>query len=587
MSSKLRTLQDFGVGYNVFSKILTHEAVELSEQFRIREVRNAHFTFVKPEPVPAPYMIAASDSCAEQLQLDPKEFATDRFIQAFSGNYLLPGLDRPWATTYGCHCFGSWFGQMGDGRAMSIGEVSTAKAGGEDRFELQLKGCGRTPFSRGFDGRAVVRSSIREFLMSEAMHHLGVSTTRALCVVGTGATVIRPWYASKSNSPNNSSENAFPPNMMQREPGAVLCRVSKTFVRFAHLELLAKRQEYEQLIKLTDFVIMREYPDLLVPEDVAFNAAQEVESIQRGSPARYVNLFRAIAQSTSRLVVNWIRVGYVQGNMNSDNTHIGGRTIDYGPFGVLEQFDHSYQPFTSDGDGKFSFSQQPQAMQVNVFVLGDAFSYLIKKRCEELGLSSQETEGFLRDINTIRKSEFGQYFRQQFDNMRRCKLGLDSFGTQEHDLHSELEQLMYASNVDYTILYRELGTVNSKDSAESGLSKLVHAFYNYDKSDKKGWISWLDKYIQRIKYQESMEDGLDATARKALMDRTNPKFILRNWMSTLAYETATNGESEEDLVMELFELLKDPYAEQPHRAEKWYQRTPHWAQGMPGVAFLS
>jgi uncharacterized protein YdiU (UPF0061 family) len=603
--SRSRPLAEVGLGTNEFTQILFAETADPKDQFKQREVRHAHYTSVTPEKVPAPYMIGVSRSCAEALELDPEALESDDFAGAFSGNALLPGLDKPWASVYGCHCYGSWFGQLGDGRAMSIGEVSvrTGQGEAEQRYELQLKGCGRTPYSRGFDGRAVVRSSIREFLISESMHHLGVSTTRALSICGTGAIVNRPWYSATEKSPAPSSGGrVYPPNQMKREPGAVLCRVAKSFVRIAQLELFAKRKEFTEMIMLADFATMREFPQLLSAKDLTRNAAGEVVSIAAGAPARYVALFKAIADATSTLVVDWIRVGYCQGNMNSDNCLVAGRTLDYGPYGMVERFDPSYQPFTSDQDGKFAFLQQPQAMHVNIVVLGDSFIALLRHRCAELGISVEETGKHVAEIESYRKAGFGSLFQQKYDRMRRCKLGLDGWGVQEGAMHQELEQLMYDSDVDYTIFYRQLSRLCATDTPAEALTRLQEAFYEHEKLDslRERWHVWLGIYLKRVRDQEKRGeskdiegnadgdgDGMDSSTRTSLMNQTNPKYILRNWMATMAYEHELNGNTGASIVTELTELLSEPYQEQPDLAGKWYKRTPSWAKEMPGVAFMS
>jgi uncharacterized protein YdiU (UPF0061 family) len=399
--SGLRDLSSFGTAQNTLTKYLVPEAgAELlsGDKVKPRQVTNAHYTPVLPEPVPDPTFVAGSPSCAVMLGLSPSELATPRFAKAFSGNELLPGLDRPYATVYGCHCYGTWFGQLGDGRATSIGEVyvppgitgmtgitgmgeegaapvsdasasASASAYGDNVYELQLKGAGRSPYSRGFDGRAVLRSSVREFLVSESMHHLGVPTTRALSITTTGLEVRRPWYAasSKRNMYNEQLEAAgpghrlpgkFSPDMLQREPGAVLCRVSRSFLRFGQLELFGQRGDLPNLRLLADYTCFREYPHLLhtggvpdspyTPDSPDSPVSPDSQDSQvspdspdsfaahvgaPGPPSRYVELFRCVAKQTASLVAQWLRVGYVQGNMNSDNTLLGGRTLDYGPYG--------------------------------------------------------------------------------------------------------------------------------------------------------------------------------------------------------------------------------------------------------------
>lgn len=435
------------------------DSAKNSGQFIPRQIKKAHFVFVNPEPVPSPYHVAVSSSLALSVfNIKPEEISSETFVNLFSGNKLIRGFDKPWASSYGCHCYGSWFGQLGDGRAMSIGEVvlpeceqtplteinvtaDAAKYIPVRRYELQLKGCGRTPFSRGFDGRAVLRSCIREYLVSESMHHLGVPTSRALCVVGTGQRVRRPWYQADSAimsevaaalSPNNyvaqddmhlegtypKSDSELPsidparavsyvrrggkfsPDVMLHEKGAIMCRTAPSFLRFAQLELFFIREEWVEMAELADYVCMREYPHLTT----------------ESAPEKYVQMFREVARRAAYLVVQWLRVGYVQGNMNSDNTLLGGRTVDYGPYGVMERFNPFYQPFTSDSDGKFCYIRQPTAMETNVHVLGKCLVGLLRHVCDRDGLVASP---YIESLRLITTEEFGAYFYKYYADMRR------------------------------------------------------------------------------------------------------------------------------------------------------------------------
>lgn len=580
----LRTLKDFGndSGPNIFLQSLTEAPnPDGYSQFHLRgDVLKAHYVQVVPEKVKAPYFVSGSTSCALSIGLDPTTFATDKFVQAFAGNTLLPGLNNPWASVYGCHCYGSWFGQLGDGRAMSIGEVEVTTEDEEHnavkkRYELQLKGCGRTPFSRGFDGRAVLRSTIREFLVSEAMHHLRVSTTRALCVVGTGEPVARPWYAASSKSPS-SRKTKFPPNTMIQEPGAVMCRVAPSFVRIAQMELFAKRGEFAELKALADFAIYREFPHLL--------SGSTPSSASGSSADVYVSLFKEIVQATGRLVTDWLRVGYTQGNMNSDNILVAGRTLDYGPYGFVEKFDPYYQPFTSDQDGKFSFVKQPHAMHVNIITLSQAFTFLV----ENMGLSPEDETRALGDIDALSKDGFAHMFETHYNSMRRMKLGLDSWGTDEKAMHLHLQKTLHGTpdGVDYTIFYRELSCLRVEDTPADAFIKLRPSFYSFEKAQayKEQWEDWLELYLQRLRQQDVDADAVHARVKS--MNDTNPKFILRNWMAILAYDAAKEGDT--SIVDELTALLASPYDEQSaEMTSKWYSRTPDWATDMPGASYMS
>ena len=459
---------------------------------------------------------------------------------------------------------------------MSLGEL---RVDAETSYELQLKGCGRSPFSRGFDGKAVIRSSIREFLASEAMYHLNVSTTRALCVVGTGDRVERPWYEATSGSSSEDEvvrrpmSGKYPPNVIKSEPGAVVCRVSQSFLRFGHLELFAIRGEFKELIELADYVCLREFPHLLNKE----------------VPERYVEMYREVVKSNAELVADWIRVGYVQGNMNSDNTCLHGRTIDYGPYGWVEAYDPRYQPFTSDRDGKFSFLLQPQAMQVNVHVLGErAFVPLIQEVSKLAELNENETNSYIEELYKVATEGFQQYFFSAFDEVRRKKLGFLGFSnTNQEDMNmwTTLHSLLQKSKADYTIFFRELSYAADSKSSDDAFLKILPSFYaDISGEEKAAWIRWIDTYLKRIEL-ETMPREL----RLQLQLSANPKYVLRNWMSVLAYEHAEKGDF--SVVKEILEILTDPYALQEQFSSetkrKWYSKTPSWAQSMPGCSFFA
>lgn len=551
-----------------------------------RQVKECHYTYVTPEPVPDPYHICTSSSCSEMIGLDPNELKSTSFALAFSGNKLLNGLNRPYATVYGCHCYGSWFGQLGDGRAHGIGEVIGTKANGEkQRYELQLKGCGRSPYSRGFDGRAVLRSSVREFIVSEAMYHLNVSTTRALSVIGTSQEIRRPWYAEKSEDEGKKDKRRRSPDVILFEPGAVLCRISPSFIRFSQLELFAVRKEYKQLIQITNFAIFREYPELLnldknIEEDDDI-LKEYIDEPQH--PSVYVKLMRAIAKSTAQLVADWLRVGYTQGNMNSDNTLVGGRTLDYGPFGWMETYDPYYQPFTSDNDGKFAFISQPTAMNVNNQVLGAYMSELVKYVCSQLNIEHQP---FIDEIKAITTTEFQRFFFESYDDVRRRKLGFKKFTESDYNFWGELEVLMAKSKIDFNIFFRQLSVAADCQDGNDAFLDIQHAIYLENEGglksiDIKGWTAWLDTYVKRIK-----QDNMNIIQRKTLQNHANPKFVPRNWMMMQAYEKAEKKDY--TLIEEIHELLRHPYDEQSDElTEKYYRRTPIWAQSMAGVAFMS
>jgi len=318
-----------------------------------RQVHGALYSRVQPTPVAAPRLVAWSRDCADLLGLAEADVASPAFAQAMAGNALAPGSE-PYAANYGGHQFGHWAGQLGDGRAITLGE--SVNAAGQ-RLELQLKGAGPTPYSRSADGRAVLRSSVREFLVSEAMHHLGVPTTRALCLVTTGEDVIR---------------DMFYDGRPRAEPGAIVCRVAPSFIRFGNFELPASRGDVALLARLVEFTIRRDFPELVAD-------GQPVDAALR---ARW---FAEVCERTAVMVAHWMRVGFVHGVMNTDNMSILGLTIDYGPYGWIDDFDLDWTPNTTDAEGRrYRFGHnQPVANQRNRARVGRSVEGQDKHRLSE------------------------------------------------------------------------------------------------------------------------------------------------------------------------------------------------------------
>ena len=329
---------------------------------RRREVLGAAWSPVMPTPVAAPALLAWSPDVAAMLGFDAAEVESGDFARVFGGNALYAGM-QPWAANYGGHQFGHWAGQLGDGRAISLGELVAP----DGRYwELQLKGAGPTPYSRGADGRAVLRSSIREFLCSEAMHHLGVPTTRALSLVGTGEEVVR---------------DMFYDGHPRAEPGAIVCRVSPSFLRFGSFELPASRGETGLLLRMADACIARDFPEL-----------------QGQGEALHGDWFARMAVRTAEMIAHWMRVGFVHGVMNTDNLSVLGLTLDYGPYGWVEDFDPDWTPNTTDAQGRrYRFGTQPQVAYWNLGRLAQALSPLFGDaaprvpRCAERPTTSEAT----------------------------------------------------------------------------------------------------------------------------------------------------------------------------------------------------
>lgn len=483
---------------------------------------------IGPTPVSAPRWIAHSEEVAHALGLDEATLHSDAWLQTLAGNALQPGMD-PFASNYGGHQFGHWAGQLGDGRAISLGE---ALIDGR-RLELQLKGAGPTPYSRSADGRAVLRSSVREFLCSEAMHHLGVPTTRALSLILTGDDVVRDMFYDGHPRP---------------EPGAVVCRVAPSFLRFGHFELPFSRSDTLLLRQLVDFAIDRDFPELREP---------------RGSQALYAEWFGQVCERSARMVAEWMRVGFVHGVMNTDNMSILGITIDYGPYGWIDDYDPDWTPNTTDAQGRrYRFGWQPAIVRWNLGQLAQAISPLFDD-------ASALQAGIER---------FGSaYTAADRDNTAR-KLGLSGCRDEDVIAIRDLYALMHESEADMTLAFRALIDIELDTPS---IETLGDAFYDATKRDamRTRWQAWLNAYAARVR-----EDALPEPQRRALMQAANPKYVLRNYLAQEAIDRAEQGDI--DGVTDLLDLLRRPYDEQPARA-KFAQKRPDWARSRAGCSMLS
>lgn len=493
----------------------------------LRQVEGAVWSAVAPTPVAAPRVLAVSKDMLDALGLTPDDAMTPEFAEVFAGNALLAGM-QPHASNYGGHQFGSWAGQLGDGRAITLGE---AVAPDGRHWELQLKGAGPTPYSRRADGRAVLRSSIREFLCSEAMHHLGIPTTRALSLVATGDEVVRDMFYDGHPEP---------------EPGAIVCRVAPSFLRFGHFELPASRGDIELLRQLVDFSIQRDYPDL--PGE---------------GEARYAAWFREIAERTARLMAEWMRVGFVHGVMNTDNMSALGLTIDYGPYGWIDDYDPDFTPNTTDAGGRrYRFGWQPRIGLWNLQQLAAALSPLFDDIAPlQAGLEAYGHE----------------FARVDRDNIAR-KLGLSVADDEAIALMRQLQAWMHKAEVDMTIFFRTLG-----DDVADALTPdaFADAFYDAAKRDahRDELADWLSRYAGRV-----AEDAFDAAQRRETMRLANPKYILRNWLTQEAIDRAHAGDASG--IDELLEVMRRPYEDQPGRA-RFAGKRPDWARNKAGCSMLS
>ncbi|MAU93808.1 MAG: hypothetical protein CMJ93_06330 [Planctomycetes bacterium] len=518
-----------------------------------RQVFTGHYVPVNPTPIKDPEYVAHSKSLFCELGFDGSMAQLDDFVRMFSGD--LSHVPQPlrkvgWACGYALSIFGREYNQQcpfqtgngyGDGRAISVLEAVVKG----QRWEMQLKGGGRTPYCRGGDGRAVLRSSVREFLAQEHMHALQVPTSRSLSLyVSKTEKVKRPWYSEGSHSKD--------PDMLVSDPVAISTRVAPSFIRVGQLELFSRRarneqhpQALEELEKIVLHVIDREYADVI---DNTLSTTEKVLLLAREFRSRLTSL-----------IANWIRVGYCQGNFNSDNCAVGGFTLDYGPFGFCEAFERHYQPWTGGGH-HFAFLYQPVAAERNFYMFCTAL----------LPLLMSEHDALLQ-LDAIR-SEFSEVMQAQMEKMWAAKLGLDVF---DAELLSELETLMVDTTVDYTIFFRELSSV------PDDIVPLKKSFYedSTDASDKL-WSEWFTKW-------KSLLSSASTSAEiSTQMKSVNPKYSLREWLVMPAYQQASTGNY--TLVRELQEVMTQPYAEQSQEMEeKYYKLKPQEFFDVGGLSHLS
>lgn len=492
-----------------------------------RQVQGACYSYVDTLQPENPELLIASEEMATTLGID--DVQSKEFLAIVSGQQK-PKNANTYAMCYGGHQFGHWAGQLGDGRAINLGEIVSNNI----LWTVQLKGSGPTPYSRGADGLAVLRSSVREFLCSEAMFHLGIPTTRALSLSLTGEQVMRDVLYDGNPA---------------YEPGAVVCRVAESFVRFGNFEIFSARQDKENLQKLADYIIRHHYPEL-----------------KGEGKALYLNFFQAVAQRTSAMIIDWMRVGFVHGVMNTDNMSILGQTIDYGPYGWIENYDEEWTPNTTDREHRrYRFGNQGSIALWNLTQLANALYPLI-----------EDVPALEAVLDAYRSSYIRDYF-----SMLNSKLGLDELKKEDEQLHKSLHELMTNSHTDMTIFYRQLADLDVEESVVH-LETIKSSCYVGDavfNENKEAWKLWLSQYAKRLK-----EEAKTPEQRKEDMHAVNPKYVLRNYMAQLAIDDAEKGNY--DLLHELHELLKRPYDEQPDK-EKWFAMRPDWALNRVGCSQLS
>lgn len=499
-----------------------------------RQVYNACYSQVTPRYASNPKLLAYSKELAEQLNLSSSQLISKEFAEVFVGNQLVKGM-APYAMCYGGHQFGNWAGQLGDGRAINLAEIIDSS--GQNQT-LQLKGAGLTQYSRAADGLAVLRSSVREFLCSEAMHYLGVPTTRALSLILTGDEVMRDMFYDGNPA---------------LELGAVVCRVAPSFLRVGNFQIFAARKELDILRQLMEFCIKYDFPHL-------------------GEPCTetYEQWFDEICQSTAKLTVHWMRVGFVHGVMNTDNMSILGLTIDYGPYGWLENYDPMWTPNTTDAQGKrYCYGNQPQIAQWNLYQLANAIATVVGR-----------TQALEKSLH-----EFAESYTQLSQKMYADKLGIKKFNAEsDQKLITALFDIFSQSEVDMTIFFRQLGAIElSNRPQEQELIELVEPSFYQPKEFKDELLmkllNWFRDYMTRIG-----EQGVDDRTRQAKMNEVNPKYVLRNYLAQQAIDKATNGDSSE--INHLLQLLRYPYDEQSEN-EKYSAKRPEWARHKAGCSMLS
>lgn len=495
-----------------------------------RQVYQACYSLVNPKTVKAPRLVAYSQEMADSLDLSADECQSELFCQVFAGNRLLEGM-QPFAMNYGGHQFGHWAGQLGDGRAINLGEIVNSQ---NQRWMLQLKGAGPTPYSRSADGQAVLRSSIREFLCSEAMHHLGVPTTRALSVILTGEQVMRDMFYDGNP---------------QWEPGAVVCRVAPSFTRFGNFQILAARDDLANLQTLLDFTLRNDFPHLGEP-----------------CKAAYVQLFTEVCRLTAEMIAHWQRVGFVHGVMNTDNMSILGLTIDYGPYGWLENYDPDWTPNTTDAQGRrYRFGNQPAIAYWNLVQLANALYPLVQKAQP------------LQDALTVYTRTFEQAWRRAMAD----KLGLRAFDpATDEALAADLTGLLQAAETDMTLFYRDLVHLAQDDTSEAFYTHLETSSYKALSAENRALAkTWFDSYQARL-----ASDNRPQPEREQAMNAVNPRYVLRNYLAQQAIDKAEQNDFTE--VTELLEVLRHPYTDQAGK-QRFAEKRPDWAKERAGCSMLS
>ncbi|MGI4861483.1 MAG: protein adenylyltransferase SelO [Janthinobacterium lividum] len=499
------------------------------------ELGSVFHTRLPAQALPDPYLVCASDDALADCGFAPDAATDPAFVQRFAGAGAPPApdgtTDLPFATVYSGHQFGNWAGQLGDGRAVSLGELIAPDG---RRLEVQLKGSGMTPYSRMGDGRAVLRSSIREFLCSEAMDALGIPTTRALCVIGSDLRVRRETV----------------------ETAAIVTRYAPSLVRFGHFEHFWSTGQHDALRQLADHVIARSYPEL------------------RDTANPYLALLGAVSIKTADLIARWQAVGFCHGVMNTDNMSILGLTIDYGPFGFLDAFDAKHICNHTDQQGRYSYQNQPQVAYWNLFCLAQALLPLIAAPGAGDAQPDDDSDAARDAIDQAKAAlePFKPRYAEQFAGLMRAKLGLATVAADDTALIDRLLQLMHANRADFTLTFRRLANISvagtATDAAADGGREAARDLF----LDRAGFDAWAADYRARL----ALEGRDDATRREA-MNRVNPRYVLRNHLAEVAIRAARENDFSE--TRRLLEVLRRPFDEQPEHAS-YAALPPDWATSL-------
>lgn len=495
--------------------------------------RHLFFSFETPARFPKPSLVSFFPEVLTMLEIDHREAESEDFAKIFSGSSLLNG-SRPFSLRYGGHQFGSWAGELGDGRAVVLCEMGTS--GGS--FFLQVKGTGPTEFSRGFDGRAVLRSCIREYLCSEALHRLGVPSVRTLCCVITGEKVER-----------DQQYDGHP----RAEPGAAVCRVARSLTRFGSFEILAASGSREPLSRLLRLSIERDFPHLAdLPE------AQQVSAF-----------LAAVCSTTASLVAHWQACGFVHGVMNTDNLSILGETIDFGPFGFLEDYDPLFTPNSTDfSTRRYAYGNQPKIAAWNLAMLANALVLLVKDQ---------------KPLNIALQS-FADTFRFKISRLFGRKLGFPQMDEESFfPLKAVMDRFLEKSKSDFTIFFQELAEQPLEDliqNPEDRLRFLKIVMYSEPSEEiDELFFDFIEAYKQLLEEFKISEEN-----RVTVMRESNPRYILRNYILFEAIKKAEDGDY--SMVKELEDMLRSPYAKN-ERFEKFYAKRPKEYDGVPGCSTLS